>query len=155
MSVFTGRFLVTNLVSTQFNFWTLLRMNLNDDSSTNESIKCLSSFHNSVRTEERPLLPTVRVLVCFIRWHWNVLTELLSGNGLFRVHSLLCKRVLIPWQPCISEPLPSNELLFWLHCSGFQPSCHIIKIDLRETGWGGMDRTDLVLVNTVMNLRDP
>jgi hypothetical protein len=36
-----------------------------------------------------------------------------------------------------------------------------IKMDLRETGWGGMDFTDLaqdrdqgrVLVNTVMNLR--
>jgi hypothetical protein len=38
-----------------------------------------------------------------------------------------------------------------------------IRIDLRETGWGGMDWTDLaldrdrwrVLVNTAMNLRVP
>jgi hypothetical protein len=38
-----------------------------------------------------------------------------------------------------------------------------IKMDLRETGWGGMDWTDVAhdryqwrgLVNTVMNLRDP
>jgi hypothetical protein len=38
-----------------------------------------------------------------------------------------------------------------------------IKMDLREIGWGGMDRIDLpqdrdqcrVLVNTVMNLRVP
>jgi hypothetical protein len=87
-------------------------------------------LYNSSRTDERPPPPTVRVLVCFIRCHGNVLTEPLSGNGLFRVHWLLCKRVLILWQPkrCVgyvpSEPLPSNGRLLWLRYSGFQPSCH-------------------------------
>jgi hypothetical protein len=30
-----------------------------------------------------------------------------------------------------------------------------IKMDLRETGWDGMDWIDLALVNAVMNLRVP
>jgi hypothetical protein len=83
--------------------WTLnsltndwLRNELVDDSSTTESINYLSSFYKSGRTDERPLPPTVRALVCFIRCHKNVLTEPLSSNGIFRVYSLLCKRVLIP-----------------------------------------------------------
>jgi hypothetical protein len=25
----------------------------------------------------------------------------------------------------LAEPLPRNAHLFWLHCSGFQASCHI------------------------------
>jgi hypothetical protein len=44
-------------------------------------------LQNSRRTDERPPQPTVRVLVCSIRCHGNVLTE-----------PLWCKRVLIPGQ---------------------------------------------------------
>jgi hypothetical protein len=42
-----------------------------------------------------------------------LILQSLSSNGLFCVHSLLCKRVLSPWQLCVSEPLPSNGRLFW------------------------------------------
>jgi hypothetical protein len=65
-------------------------------------------FYNSGRTEERPLLPTVPVLPCFIRCYetcvnhvailWllpayplprNVLTEPLPNNGLFRLSGVM------------------------------------------------------------------
>jgi hypothetical protein len=65
-----------------------------DDSSTTESINYVSSFYNSGRTDERLLPLTVRVLVCFIRCHGNVLTEPLSSNRLFRVYSLLWNAIL-------------------------------------------------------------
>jgi hypothetical protein len=38
----------------------------------------------------------------------NVLTEPLSSTGLFRVYSLLCKRVLIPRNQNVWQPLASN-----------------------------------------------
>jgi hypothetical protein len=74
--------------------WTGWR--LQHELSTNESVNYVSCFYNSGRTDERTLPPTVRVLVCFIRCHGNVLTEPLLSNGLFRVYLLSCKRVLIP-----------------------------------------------------------
>jgi hypothetical protein len=57
--------------------------------------------------------------------------------------------------------LPSRCIA--VNYSGFQASCHNIKMDLRETGWGGMDWIDLAedrdrwraLVNTAVNLRVP
>jgi hypothetical protein len=77
--------------------------------------------YNSGRTDERPLPPTVRVLLCFIRYHemfanpvatlWllraypllrNVLIEPLPRNGLFRVYSF-------PGN-VLTEPLPGNGL---------------------------------------------
>jgi hypothetical protein len=52
----------------------------------------------SRRPEYRSASQTVPLLFCFIRCHGNVLTE----------------------------PLPSNWLPVWIHCSGFQESCNNI-----------------------------
>jgi hypothetical protein len=61
----------------------------------------------------------------------NVLTELLSGNGLlqlpgFLTHSLSCKRTSTPQQPYVSKPLPSNGRPLRLHHSGFHPPVTIL-----------------------------
>jgi hypothetical protein len=79
-----------------------------NDSGTTKSFNYVSSFYNSGRTDERPPPRTVRVLVCFIRCHGNVLTARLSSNGLFRVYSSLWKRVLFPGRP--------------IHCVGYVPN---------------------------------
>jgi hypothetical protein len=73
-----------------------------------------SAFIAPGRTDERTESPTVRVSICFIHCHGNVLTKPLSGN------LLLCKRALIPWRPALES-----------HClamvySGFQTSRHNI-----------------------------
>jgi hypothetical protein len=44
---------------------------------------------------------------------WNLLTETLPSNGLFRVYTLQREREL-------GEPLANNGLPFWFHYSGFQ-----------------------------------
>jgi hypothetical protein len=44
---------------------------------------------------------------------WNLLTEPLPSNGLFRVYLLQRKRAF-------GEPLASNGLPLWLHYSDFQ-----------------------------------
>jgi hypothetical protein len=93
-----------------------------DDSSTTDSISCLSSFYNSRRTEERPPPRTVRLLLRLFVATGTCLPNLCPAM----VYWLLCKRVLISLQPCISELLSSNGRLFRLHYSGFRPSCHNI-----------------------------
>jgi hypothetical protein len=69
------------------------------------------SFYNSRRTEERPLQPPVRVLVCSIRCHGNVLTNFCGINVReFRGNALISTSVFLATKCAVSEPLPSNGL---------------------------------------------
>jgi hypothetical protein len=68
---------------------------------------------------------------------------------------------------CRFKPEPhgstSQKTIFCIVITVKTSNLNNIKMDLREIGWGGMDRIDLsqdrdqwtTLVNTVMNLRVP
>jgi hypothetical protein len=81
------------------------------------SLNCVSSFYNCGRTDERPLPPTVRVLVCLQR---NVCQS--RGN------TLISTSVFVATKRAFSEPLYSNGRFVLLSYSGFQPSWHRIFI---------------------------
>jgi hypothetical protein len=74
------------------------------------------SFYNLVRTEDRTLPWTVRLLYseATARCHEYTLCEAPPNNGPLRLsgfltHSLSSKRASTPQQPCVSKPLPSNR----------------------------------------------
>jgi hypothetical protein len=88
-------------------------------SLTNDSQINYVPFYNSMHSmqSENRLLPwTVWCGILRIRCHGNLLTEPLSGNGLFHVYALSCKRASTPQQLHISKPLPQQWAIPAFRC---------------------------------------